>query len=170
MRERLPLSLINVFEIETDGVNRHLICFLDPVLAGASGIEARSIIGEFQPDEKGEFDPDTFIINSEFVAALTDYMNERTCHLPGIVEEANRNPGEWLYLLDPRFESDSEEPTPPEDLVGAFAVDDVGLIVPGSFQYNANHEFFSEEKGNSGVLNDRDFYDWLHGMDQDSIA
>ena len=167
MSERQPLSLLNVFEVETDGQNRHLICFLDPVLAGSVGIDARSVIGEFDPDEDGEFDRNSFIVNTTFIEALTDYMNERTSWLPSIVEEATRNPSEWLYLLDPRFAHDSDEPAPPEDLVGAFAVDDAGQIVPNSFQYNANHEFFHEDNGPSGVLSDRDFYDWLHGMEGD---
>lgn len=165
MSERQPLSLLNVFEVENEGATTHLICFLDPVLAGAVGINARSVVGEFKPDEEGEFDPDTFIVNTTFVEALTQYMNERTAYLPGIIAEATRNASEWLYLLDPRFPHTSDEPTPPEDLIGAFAVDDAGQIVPKSFQYNANHELFHDDNGPSGVLSDRDFYDWLHASE-----
>lgn len=170
MSERQPLSLLNIFEVENEGAMRHLICFLDPVLAGSVGIEPRSVIGEFEPDANGEFDRNTFIVNTDFIEALTDYMNERTAHLPGIVLEATKSPSEWLYLLDPRYDNASPEPTPSEDLVGAFAVDAEGQIVPGSFQYNANHELFHAENGPSGVLKDRDFYDWLHGMEEETVV
>ncbi len=52
-------------------------------------------------------------------------------------------------------------------MLGAFAVDESGQIVPGSFQYNRNHVFFDQQSGVSGVLSDREFYDWLHEMPDD---
>ena len=47
------LSLLNVFEVEHEGAIRHLICFIDPVLAGACGIDGRAVIGEFTPETRG---------------------------------------------------------------------------------------------------------------------
>ena len=71
------LSLLNVFQVVVDGVHHHLVCFLDPVLAGTRGIDARSIVGEFTPGPDGAFDLATFQPNPEFIAAFTQYMNEK---------------------------------------------------------------------------------------------
>ena len=71
------LPLLNIYEIEMDGVPRHLVGFLDPVLAGARGIDTRAMVGEFEPLENGEFDLETFEVNPEFVETFTRYMNER---------------------------------------------------------------------------------------------
>ena len=38
----MSLSFLNIYEVELDGENRHLVCFLEPVLAGARGIEEAS--------------------------------------------------------------------------------------------------------------------------------
>jgi hypothetical protein len=75
MPETQELSLLNVFEVETDEGTKHLIAFIDPVRAGASGISIRSVIGSFVPDASGDFDPTTLAVNPEFVAAFTSYMH-----------------------------------------------------------------------------------------------
>ena len=51
MPDPQALPLLNVFEVadEPDGVTRHLLAFIEPVLAGSSGIDARSIVGEITP-------------------------------------------------------------------------------------------------------------------------
>ena len=71
---RPGLPLLNVFEVEADGARRHLVCFLDTVLAGARGIDARSVVGEYVPGPDGGFDPDSFRAGysaaSEFVDGL----------------------------------------------------------------------------------------------------
>ena len=58
---------------------------------------------------------------------------------------------------------ESVEP-PASDVVGGFDVDHDGRIVPGSFEYNAHHAWFDPDSGPSGLLADRQFYDWLHPM------
>jgi hypothetical protein len=156
------LPLLNVYEIVQDGVTRHLICFLDPILAGARGIEDHMVLGDFQPGPDGGFTPETFRLNPAFVETFTTYMNEVPIHSPAIVAEAALHRSEWLYVLDPRRTSDDDGEPPASDLIGCYAVDDSSQIVPGSFQYNANHRWFDDESGVSGVLSDRKFYDWMH--------
>ena len=158
------LAMLNVYEVETGSGTRHLVCFLDPVLAGARGIDPRSIVGEFSPGEDDEFDPETFILNPAFVDALREYMNDETPQSPELIREAASYSGGLLYIVDPRDESDAGSPPPPSNLVGCYTVDDEGRIVPDSFQYNEEHRFFDPNQGVSGVFADRRFYDWLHPL------
>lgn len=159
------LALLNVYEVETEQGPIALLCFLDPVLAGAKGIDARSVIGEYPAREGEGFDPDVFRVNPAFVEALTGFMNEETAVTEAIAAQAREITSGWLYVLDPRDRSDPSSEPPSANVLGAFAVDDAGQVVPGSFQYNANHRMFDREYGTSGVLFDREFYSWLHGIE-----
>jgi hypothetical protein len=158
------LPLLNVYEVDMDGAHRHLVCFLDPVLAGVVGISSRAVVGQFVPGPDESFDPETFELNPEFVEVFSQYMNDAAASSPEVVQEARDRPSGWLYLLDPRYTDDSDAAPPPGDLLGCFAVDDTGHVVPGSFQYNSNHLWFDPARGVSGVLSDRRFYDWLHPL------
>ena len=159
--------IVNVYQVEVDGVQRHLICFLDPADANEKGIDGRAMVGEFSPDSTGEFDPTTFALNPQFVNALTDYMNDQAEIAVELNLDAKKNAGGWLYLLDPRFvPADSEEP-PETELLGAYLVDDAGAIVNNSFRYNDKHTWFDRTHGVSGVLADRRFYEWLHEIEVD---
>ena len=158
------LSLLNVYEVEVDGGTRHLVGFLDPVLAGSRGIDSRAMIGEFTPGPDGEFDHESFRVNPEFVAALTDYMNGAPSRTPEIIAQARSIPSDWLYVVDPRDATDPDEDPPLAEVLGCYAVDADGQIVPNSFQYNRNHLWFNPDSGVSGLLSDRRFYDWMHAM------
>ena len=162
MPEIKELSLLNIFEVETDEGMKHLIAFLDPVRAGAEGIATRGVVGAFLPDSQGEFDPATFTVNPEFIAAFTDYMNQEPGRVTEIADQARAIPGQWLYLVDPRDETPPDQDPPATDILGCFAVDDSGQVVPNSFQYNRDHSWFCPEKGVSGLLIDRRFFDWLN--------
>jgi hypothetical protein len=158
-----PLPLLNVFEVpDEQGGIRHLLAFIEPSLASSSGIDPRAIVGEIMPTEGGGYDPMSLKLNSEFIEAITDYMNDVQAVEPVIVEQAINQPSAWVYVIDPRsVEAPGVEPIP-GDVVGAFAVDDAGQVVPKSFQYNVNHALIDQERGMTGLFYDRRFYDWLH--------
>ncbi len=162
-----PHGLLNIFEVELNGTPRHLVCFLEPSLAGHKGIDERSIVGEFTPGEDHDFNLETFELNPAFVDAFTGYMNAVAIQSPGMNEEATRHASGWLYVLDPRFGETGKSEPEPLDLLGGFVVDDGGRIVPDSFVYNEKHQWFSPDEGVSGVLSDRQFYDWLHASTAD---
>lgn len=157
-----PLPLLNIYDVETEGGPVSLLCFLDPVLAGAKGIDERSVVGNYATREGDEFDPDAFRVNPAFVEAVTGFMNEETAETEAIAGQARAIRSDWLYVVDPRDSTGADDEPPPSNVLGAFAVDDAGQVVPGSFQYNANHRMFDPEFGTSGLLFDRAFYDWLH--------
>ena len=155
------LSLLNLYEIDDDGSTRHIVCLLEPVRAGAVGIDARTIVGGYDPGPDRGFDLQSFRPNPGFAAAFTDYMNAVASHAPELIAQAAAQPGLWLYLVDPRAPDPAGE-VPPGDVVGCFAVDETGQIAPNSFQYNANHLWFDPDAGPSGILSDRRFYEWLN--------
>jgi hypothetical protein len=158
-----PLSLINVFEVEREGAIQHLIGFIDPVLAGARGIDARAILGEFTPGADGGFDARTFRANPRFIAAFEQFMNEVAARSSELMNEAGKHPGGRLNVVDARHRAQSHGDPPPAELVGRFTIDDAGRIVPGSFRHNPDHVWFHPATGTSSILLNRQFYDWLHG-------
>jgi hypothetical protein len=157
-----PAPIVNIFEVKLEGEPAHLVCFLEHALADKVGIDPRSIIGEFEPRPNHEFDPETFQLNPDFLEVFTDYMNLQAARDPELIEQARTNGGRWLFVLDPRYEGSTETEPPMSELLGAYAIDEAGAIVPDSFRYNDNHEWFGAAHGISGVLSDRRFYDWLH--------
>jgi hypothetical protein len=159
-----PLPLLNIYDLETDDGSVSILCFLDPVLAGAKGIDARSVVGDYVANGEGEFDAEAFHVNPGFVEALTGFMNEETAASEAIESQARAIRSDWLYVVDPRDRTDPEDEPPASNVLGAFAVDDTGQVVPGSFQYNAKHRMFDRQYGTSGLLFDRAFYDWLHAL------
>src|SRR5690348_10955331 len=128
-----PLALINVFDVETETGPASLLCFLDPVLAGSRGIDPRAVIGPYGKPEDVEFDPETFKVNPAFVEALTAYMNERAAGADEVVAGAKGIKSDWLYIVDPRHKGGPDVEPPASHLLGAFAVDESGQVVPGSF-------------------------------------
>ena len=158
-----PLSLLNVFEVRVDDQTRHVLCFLDPVLAGARGIDPRWVIGEIALDPEGEFDTSRLTLNPEFVRSVTAYMNDEAAGSAELIGQAAARRSQWLYVLDPRYRGPTEE-APGSEILGCFAVDEAGQIAPGSFQYNKQHVWFEPSFGVSGLLGDRKFYAWLHGQ------
>lgn len=161
---KTELPLVNVFEVDSGGVHHHLICFLDVILAGSRGIDARSVIGQFTPTREGAFDLETFQVNPNFIEVFVQYMNEVASLAPEIIREAANRSSDWLYLLDPRTPGEFSEDPRASDLIGCFAVDETGQIVPRSFQYNREHRWFDPLRGVSGALSDRAFYGWLHPL------
>jgi hypothetical protein len=157
------LSLINVFEVQREGATQHLIGFIDPVLAGARGIDARAILGEFTPGAGGDFDARTFRANPRFIAAFEEFMNEVAGKTSELANEAGKHPGGRLNVVDARHRADPDRDPPAAELIGSFAIDEAGRIVPGSFRHNSDHVWFHPETGTSSVLLNRQFYDWLHG-------
>lgn len=158
------LPLLNIYEVETDGGPRHLVGFLDTVLAGIKGVDSRAMVGEFDPGPGGAFDPGSFRVNPEFLEALTAYMNEVVIHNESVVAQAATVPGTRLSLVDPRNRGPRAFDPPPEDILGSFAVDDAGRLVPCSFAYNDRHAMFNPDNGVCGLLEDRRFYHWLHPL------
>lgn len=164
--EQRDLSLLNIFEVKEEAGPRHYVCFLDPVLAGAIGIAEEAIVGEFTPTPDGEFDPETFRLNARFVEAFERYMNDQAIDNEELQALASQQPANRLFLVDPRQADDPDAEVGDTNVIGHFQVDPIGVLMPDSFQYNERHLLFDPELGVSGILFDRQFYLWLHPLDQ----
>lgn len=160
MAETEPPTLLHVYEVEVEDRTAHVIGFLEPEIAQKVGIYPDSIVGEFQPDPNGEFDPESFVPNRAFIEAFERYMNQEVVKTPELMVLAQQKPGETLALIDPRHPEGEEDPVP-QNIVGRFEVDIDGWIKPDSFQYNPNHIWFDATHGVSGVFQNQEFYDWL---------
>lgn len=159
--DALPLMNVYVFTAD-DGQVRHLLALQEPVLAGEKGVEPRSIIGEVTPNDYGGYDPLSLLLNPAFVEAIGSYMNEVVAETPEIAEQARAGASNWVLVVDPRNHDQTGVAPHPTDVVGGFVVDESGRIVPGSFEYNIEHNLLDTERGMSGLFSDRRFYDWLH--------
>ncbi len=164
--DRADHGLLNIYEVNEGAQTRHLVCFLEPVRAGAAGIDTSAIVGEFTPTTDGGFDPRTFRLNEAFIDSFQGYMNHQAREAPELGRAAADRANGWLYIIDPRHHPEAEDDPaaepPPSEVLGAFAVDQGGQIVADSFRYNRHHVWFDPRRGVSGVLADRRFYDWLH--------
>ena len=156
-----PLSLLNTFEVENAGTTRHLVCLMESVAAGSTGIPTHAIVGEYTPAADGNFDPQSFHPNPEFIAAFAAFMNAEALRAPELIAQAEDNPDDLLYLVDPRT-ADPDGDIPAADILGSFQVDSSGRIIPGSFKYHPDHTWLDPDFGPSALLNRRDFHDWLH--------
>ncbi len=162
MAQSEPVALLNIFEVQEGDRVRHVIGFQDAMLAGARGLTSHAMVGEYTPGANGEFDPATFRVNQEFIVAFVAYMNKRAQESDEFVESALQRPGEPLYVIDPRFSGQADDEPVSADILGWYAVDAAGAVVPNSFTYNSQHAWFSMGSGASGVFHDRNFYAALH--------
>jgi len=55
-----------------------------------------------------------------------------------MMQEARKNPNGWVYAIDGNY--GPNDAVPPEAIAGAWKVDAVGNIVPGSFQSNPKYK------------------------------
>jgi len=155
-------SLLNAFEVELDGATHHLLCFVEPSHALERGIEGRAVLAEFTPDPEGGVDLDSLRINPVFIEAFARFMNEEAARSPDLAAEALNHAGDRLYIIDSRHPGDGDDDPPAGEVVGCFAVDDSGKIVPDSFEYNPEHLWIAPDTGGSSILASRAFHDWLH--------
>ena len=162
MPDTQKLPLLMVYELNDTSGHHHVICFQDPVHAGSVGINVRSIVGRFQPGPSGKFDPATFQFNLAFVEEVTRYFNEVVILSDTLQDEARHSPDGRMEVIDPRCSLQTLTEIPISSVLGYFAVDAAGKLLPGSFLYNHNHLWFDPEQGTSGLLCSRKFYDFLH--------
>jgi hypothetical protein len=158
--------MLNVFEVvDESGTPSRILCLIDALRAGIEGIDPRTIIGSIPLDasiDPDEFEPETLSLNPGFVQSITQFLNHYALN-EGADElgiQARSISSGWLYLIDPRY-TDEADPGP-ENILGAYPIDESGQIVPNSFVYNEKHRLFDNDLGVSALLRNRMFFDWLN--------
>ncbi len=97
------------------------------------------IIGVFDPDSPPPHSgPDGFRQNGTFLHFLNWVISLEVPHLPDAQAEAKALGSGLLQVIDGRADLAGEEPPKPEDLIGAFSVEN-GLIVPGTYRPYFSH-------------------------------
>lgn len=144
MAEGLPISVCRVSTPE--GSKDYVTC-LPHELIFEHGLPAEAIIGVLtQPVEQtSSITPENFSRNRVFVEFLHEMIASTGPTLESLIEDAKRQGEGWLYIIDQRSPSlTNEEATiPPEDILGAFVVEN-GSIKPDAYQRNSNHQILTE--------------------------
>lgn len=136
---------INVFQCDTPDGPKHYVSCLSHEQVFASGLPPEAIIGVLlRPWGPGEtITPAVFARNRVFVEFMHEVIGRRGPMLNGLRAEARRQREGWVYLIDQRTLT-PEGAVPPEDIVGAFEVED-GQVVPGSYRAIPEHVILSSD-------------------------
>jgi hypothetical protein len=93
----------------------------------------------------------SFQRNTTFVEFFTHFMRGELPEQPAILTKARVQPGEFLYVIDPRVGSaDGDVPFP--EIVGWYSTDPTGAPIAASFEYNDDHLLMRADGAASGVL------------------
>ncbi len=144
MAEGLPIS---VCRVDTpDGKKDYVTCLSHEVIF-QHGLPAEAIIGVLtEPVEQtSSIVPENFARNRVFVEFLHEVIARCGPTLSNLQEDAERQGNGWLYIIDQRSPSllNQEETIPPEDIFGAFHVEN-GKLSPDIYQRNSNHQILTE--------------------------
>ena len=124
-----------------------LVGFLDPVLAGSRGIDPRARSSARSRRGRTGFRPPDVPPQSGIRRRLHRvHEREPRAARPSSSPQAAGSRAGGSTSSIPAARTIPPRPTrPPSEMVGCFAVDDAGQIVPNSFQYNKNHAWFDPE-------------------------
>lgn len=135
-------STFYVYRVRFPEGFRDVASLLPLDLGFAFGLAAEVIVGAWTTLQEGDSITDAgFQANRHFVQLLHDVVATEAPTLPALQAEARRQYTGWVYLIDARTPTPGGE-VPPSDIVGAFEVKE-GVIVPQSYQPNANHRLLS---------------------------
>ena len=130
-----------------------VVTFFSPDQVEAmGGLPPEGIIGHMegtgQPAER--FQP-----NPAFARLMHQVIADRGPDDPALREAAEKQGSGWLYIVDQRvFTADPGGRIPPEDIIGAFSVEN-GQVAPDSYMASDQHLLFSHK----GLVQ---LPDWLH--------
>jgi hypothetical protein len=130
---------VRVCRVETpEGTKDYVTCSPRPNLF-TSGLAPEEIVGVLQrPLRTGEaITPTIFARNRVFVEFMQSVIAHRGPTVRGLIARANQQGEGWVLVIDQRTPTPTGA-VPPEDIVGAFAVNR-GALVPGSYKPNPNH-------------------------------
>ena len=104
------------------------------------GLPSIAICGKF---ENGINEPEYFIENNEFVDFLHTTIAIKAIDLKSLNDAAAQQKKGYLYIIDFRTPEGIMGNVPPEDIIGAFKVED-GSIVSNSYWRNDKHKIYTK--------------------------
>ena len=135
-------SLISVINVASPEGPRDYVALISPEIAFSAGLYPEAIMGVLKRplDANGGVTPDNFIPNSVFVKFLASVIATCGADDPELREEARRIGTGSVVLVDRRTPT-PDGPVPPEDIVGAFKVEN-GTV--GAYLASPNHRLLTE--------------------------
>jgi hypothetical protein len=136
----LPISIVHV---ETPEGPRDFVTCLSQDVVFKRGLRPEAVIGTLMKSAGagGTLSPENFARNPAFVDFMHKVIAEKAPGTAGFQAEARRLGKGHVYIIDQRTPIPGDA-VPPEDIVGAFEVND-GKVVLQSYKKSPNHRIFS---------------------------
>lgn len=133
------------YRVEIEGRRHDVVSPIDGrwLFEHGYGLADRAIVGVMlrRVDDGGEIVPDNFRPNRPFVDFLHELLAAEAPQTDAARLRAARQREGYLYLIDGRT-PDPDGRVPPEDIIGAIAIQ-AGKLIPGTYQRNDRHQLLS---------------------------
>lgn len=130
---------IRIYDVQTDAGLVGIVSLVSSETNFTKGIPLEATLGTV-PAGTEHILPDNFSPNPIFVQFL-HYVIARHAPMSTVLrEEAQRQRNGFVYLIDFRAD-DSRQAVPPEDILGAFEIEEG---TPTSYRSNPNHRLLTE--------------------------
>jgi hypothetical protein len=124
----------------SSNASRRIVSLLPPDAVAALGaLPAKAICGELIGDERAET---SFRPNPAFVEEMHRVIADTGPRSPALAKTARRQKEGYVYVIDLRTPQGVQGAVPPEDIIGAFKVEQ-SRVVPGSYRRSPQHKIFS---------------------------
>jgi hypothetical protein len=119
----------------------NVVSFLNPKEVEQLGeIPSKAVCGYFENEST---DPRHFVENKEFVQYMHTIIAEKGFNLPSLKDAAKQRINGYLYIIDLRTPEGIMGNVPPEDIIGAFKVENQQLV-NNSYWRNGSHKILTE--------------------------
>jgi hypothetical protein len=118
----------------------NIVSFLKPDEVEQLGeIPSKAVCGYFENEST---DPDHFIENAAFVQYMHSMIADKGFDLPSLKAAAKKQINGYLYIIDLRTPEGVIGNVPPEDIIGAFKVENQQLV-DKSYWRNGSHKILT---------------------------
>lgn len=104
------------------------------------GLPPEAVCGQFDSDN---LSPEHFRVNPVFVEFMHTCIRTKGIELQSLRNAANQQKKGYLYIIDFRTPDGIMGNVPPEDIVGAFQVEN-GVIIKNSYRRNDAHKIYTK--------------------------
>ena len=104
------------------------------------GLPSEAVCGRF---DSGNLSPEHFRVNPVFVDFMHACIRTKGIELPSLTNAAKQQKNGYLYVIDFRTPDGIMGNVPPEDIVGAFQVEN-GVIIKNSYWRNDVHKIYTK--------------------------
>ena len=119
----------------------NIVSFLNPKEVEQLGkIPSKAVCGYFENEST---DPHYFIENKEFVEYMHTIIGDKGFNLSSLKNAAKQQINGYLYVIDLRTPEGIMGNVPPEDIIGAFKVENQQLV-NNSYERNGSHKILTE--------------------------